>query len=306
MLLWFIFQLVALAVHPTAFGVLLIVAACLGGWQNAARLSLNKDLERGHGGKHGGEHGLGDWPAKSISAVLAAMLASSGLIDLRLAGVVVMGAALGSVAVSWQADRQLAKTLNRAGELVLAWLVVGIPACAVGVLAQETVSGAVVLVCVVFIYETGTSIWHGVSVDPLKVLAKIFLSGTKFLRRKSRRSGSGRMRQELHRLVGVFAGLTGACAVIFATTAVSLPPYVPEDSLRLMIIAVATLLTAQSLVVRYQSAHHRGAEKHRGVEKQCPASLMRAPLTSRWPLRRLGVLFVIGPAWLWAIDLIRF
>ncbi len=326
MLLWFVSQLVALAAHPIAFGVLLLAAASLGGWQNAARRnpdnstdyttanrSPNKDQGLADGPSRrtpahrrrfepgpNKNQGLADGTIRPISAVLAAMLAFSGLVDLRLAGVVVTGAALGSVIVSWQVERQLAKALNRAGELVLAWLIVGIPACAAAALAQETVSGAVVLVCVVFTYDTGASIWGGVGVDPLKVLTKTLRNSAKFLRRKSRRSESESIRQELRRLAGIFAGLTGACAMIFAITAVSLPPYAPEDALKLMIVAVVTLLLGQSLTARYQMARSRKAGQ------QAPQNLLLSPLISNWPLCRLGGLFAIAPAWLWAIDLIRF
>ncbi len=300
MLLWFCAQLIALAVGAIAFAVLLAVVAGLGGWQNATN--------RRH---HADRHNLAD---RIATASLAAMLSLAGLVDLRLAGVVITGAVIGSVLVAWQVTRALNQAwfvpaLSRAGELVLAWLIVGVPACAATALAQESVSGAVVLVCVVLAYDTGVRIWGSANVDLLSVFGNVLRSvwrriaklfrWTQQARQKHSRQKQPHQesaRQGLRQLAGIFAGLTGAAATVFAVTAVSIPPYTPDDALRLMLLAIATLPLGQALAARYK----------RTVAVAEPPTGLLAQLTSTWSLYRLGSLIAIGPVWLWALDVIRF
>ena len=312
-LLWFAAQLVALASNAIAFGILLGVVAGLGGFQNADRRSsagrrglssqpagrpaarsanqstgqsTNQPTNKPAGKQDQTNRLIGAY----LSAVFAVMLTLSGLVDLRLAGVVITGAVLGSLVVAWQAERVAAKTLTRAGELVLAWLVVGVPACALVALAQESVAGAVVLVCVVFAYEVGASIWASQNVDLLSVL-----------RQNLRRTASN-----WHQLAGIFAGLLAAAATVFAVTAISLPPYEPTDALRLMLVLLVMLPLGQTIVIRYENAVAPLPNSLPNSPLNTPPNTRLGALASPWVLRRLGTAIVLAPTWLWALEVIRF
>lgn len=253
---WFIAQLAALAIHEIAFGIVLAAVAGLGGWQSVPSRGIDDRL---------------------TAAALAGLLSLSGLFDLRLAGLVIIGAVVGSAIVGWQGARTPGEILTRTGALVLAWLVVSVPAGAVVAVSRESIAAAVVLVCVVFAYDTGRT---------------VSLARTR-TRNRANTTGGLAGRNITGGLAGRVAayvtnhvvGLIGAAAIIFAATSVSIPPYAPDDALRLIAIALATLPLGLALAAAYKNLPHR---------------------PDTWALCRLDALVVLGPVWLWALDVIHF
>ncbi|HCB36831.1 MAG TPA: hypothetical protein DEP66_01075 [Acidimicrobiaceae bacterium] len=89
--------------------------------------------------------------------------------------------------------------------------------------------------------------------------------------------------------------------MVYAATAASIPPLAPDDALRLTVVVVLTLPLGRMVAAAGTAAGAAFA-----AAGQAAGQASGPARSTAWALSRLDALIVLGPAWLWALDAVRF
>ena len=259
------------------FGLAVSAVAALGAWQ-AASVSSNPGVaSRSLRPQSVSAAAVGDPRFRMPAAALAGAVGLAGILDARLAGVVLGAAVLASFVVvgSLRSDLPAAgaersqpvwrpAVLARAGLLVRCWMQVGVAAACAAAVARYSSGAALVLVAAAACYDAGA-----------------------YVTAADRRPG----------LRGPLAGAVAAVAAVFALTGVSVPPYAPADAMRYGVIAALTLPLGPALARAVTEGSPRPAVRP-------PDARAQSRLASPWAVRRLDSLSITAPAWMWGLGLL--
>lgn len=301
-LIWFAGLIGALWAGAVTFGIALTAVAMIGAWQAAG--------VRGRAGAtHPSSSNTGAWPhaAESLvlpqshrlpAAALGGAVGFAGVLDTRLAGVVVGAAVAASFIVvaalrprrpdAGAVPRRQASPLRLvagAGLLIRTWMQVGVTAACLAAVARYSLGAALVLVSAAAAYDAG---------------AHLSASG--------RRPG----------LRGPLTGAVAAVIPVFALTGLSVPPFAPTDVVRFGLLAALTLplgpaLARPNTALAARREHPEAGKQHASsrsaADRRAPepaGGLQRAweRLVTEWAVRRLDSLSVAALAWMWGLGLL--
>ncbi len=300
-LIWFAGLLGALWAGAATFGIAVTAIAMLGAWQAAgvrSRAAATRPTSSGTGARPPAAESLVLPQSHRLpAAALAGAVGFAGVLDTRLAGVVV-GAA---VAASFIVDAALGprrpggavpggqapplRFLAGAGLLIRTWMQVGVAAACLAAIARYSLGAALVLVSAAAAFDAGAHL-----------------------------SASGRPAG----LRGPLMGAVSAVIAVFALTGLSVPPFAPTDVIRFGVLAALTLPLGPALA-RPNTAlaarrEHLQADKPNadgrsaaGRSAADPAGgLPRAGqrLAGEWAVRRLDSLSVTALAWMSGLGLL--
>lgn len=300
-LIWFAGLIGALWAGAVTFGVAMTAVAMLGAWQAAGVRSRA-------GATHPSSSGTRTRPQVAESPVLpqshrlpAAALAGAvgfaGVLDTRLAGVVVGAAVAASfivvaalrprrprVAVPGGQASPL-RFLAGAGLLVRTWMQVGVASACLAAVARYSLGAALVLVSAAAVYDASAHL-----------------------------SASGRQPG----LRGPLMGAVAAVIAVFALTGLSVPPFAPTDVIKFGVVAALTLPLGPALArpntlfaarrehlqADEPNANSRLAADRGATEPAGALGRARQRLAGEWAVRRLDSLSVTALAWMWGLGLL--
>ncbi len=301
-LIWFAGLIGALWAGAVTFGIAMTAVAMLGAWQAAGVRSRA-------GATHPSSSGTRTRPQVAESPVLlqshrlpAAALAGAvgfaGVLDTRLAGVVVGAAVAASfIVVAVLRPRRPDATavpggqasplrfLAGAGLLIRTWMQVGVGAACSATVARYSLGAALVLVSAAAVYDASAHL-----------------------------SASGRQPG----LRGPLMGAVAAVISVFALTGLSVPPFAPTDVIKFGAVAALTLPLGPALARpntpfaarrEHLQADESNADSRSAADSGAaePAgALQRAwqRLAGEWAVRRLDSLSVTALAWMWGLGLL--
>ncbi|GEM_PF-7097664 len=170
----------------TALAAVFVGVAGVAAWQAATHLNVDRIL----------------------ATAVATSITAAAVIDVRLVGLTVIAAAVGSavIALLMRGGRQV--VLTRTGALVSSWLLPAVAASSIVIAADRELGSAVILVWALLMYDAG-----------------VYLVGA----------------DARGRLIGLIAGLGGAAAVVFTAVQLAVPPLDPERAWRFAVLLIATL-----------------------------------------------------------------
>lgn len=300
-LIWFAGLIGALWAGAVTFGIAMTAVAMLGAWQAAgvrSRAGATRPTSSGTGARPQAAESLVLPQSHRLpAAALAGAVGFAGVLDTRLAGVVVGAAVAASfiVVAALRPRRPGAavpggqasplRLVANAGLLIRTWMQVGIAAACLAAVARYSLGAALVLVSAAAVYDASAHL-----------------------------SASGRQPG----LRGPLMGAIAAVIAVFALTGLSVPPFAPTDVIRFGVLAVLTLPLGPALArpntafaarrehlpADKQNAGSRSASSHSAAE---PAGgLQRAwqRLAGEWAVRRLDSLSVTALAWMWGLGLL--
>ncbi len=301
-LIWFAGLIGAVWAGAVTFGIALTAVAMLGAWQAAgvrSRAGAVRPSSSGAGAQpQVAEPLVLPRSHRLPAAALAGAVGFAGVLDTRLAGVVV-GAAVAASFIVVAALRPRRpdggavppmqasplRLLAGAGMLIRTWMQVGVAAACLAAVARYSLGAALMLVSAAAAYDAS---------------AHLSASG--------RRPG----------LRGPLMGAVAAVIVVFALTGLSVPPFAPTDVIRFGVLSALTLPLGPALArpntalaarrehlqAGEQHADRRSATDRRTSERA--GGLQRAweRLSTEWAVRRLDSLSVTAVAWMWGLGLL--
>ena len=301
-LIWFAGLISALWAGAVTFGIALTAIAMLGAWQAAgvrSRAGTARPSSSGTAPRPQAPESLVLPQSHRLpAAALAGAVGFAGVLDTRLAGVVMGAAAVASFIVvaalrprrpdaGAVPPRQVSplRFLAVAGLLIRIWMQVGVAAACLAAVARYSLGAALVLVSAAAAYDAG-----------------LHLSAS------GRRTG----------LRGPLLGAIAAAIVVFALTGLSVPPFAPTDVIRFGVLAALTLplgpaLARPNTALADRREHlqagklhggRRSAADRRSSEPVSGLQRARERLVSEWAVRRLDSLSVAALAWMWGLGLL--
>jgi hypothetical protein len=303
-LIWFAGLIGALWAGAATFGSAVTVVAMLAAWQAAGArgraAATRPSPQAARPGPQVAASLVLPQSHRLPAAALAGAVGFAGVLDTRLAGVVV-GAAVAASFIVVAALRPRGSSpsavpggqasplrfLAGAGLLIRTWMQVGVAAACLAAIARYSLGAALVLVSAAAAYDASAHL-----------------------------SASGRK-------AGLRGPLTGAIAaviVVFALTGLSVPPFAPTDVIRFGVIAAVTLPlgpavawpTTACAARRGQfppdepNARSRSATGSDTAERASGLRRIQQRLADEWAVRRLDSLSVAALAWLWGLELLAF
>ncbi len=300
-LIWFAGLIGVLWAGAATFGIAMTAVAMLGAWQAASvcsRAEATRPPSRGTGARlQIAESMVLPQSHRLPAAALAGAVGFAGVLDTRLAGVVV-GAAVaasfivvaalrprgpGGAVLGGQASPL--RFLAGAGLLIRTWMQVGVTAACLAAVARYSLGAAFVLVSAAAAYDASAHL-----------------------------SASGRQPG----LRGPLMGAIAAAIAVFALTGLSVPPFAPADVARFGVLAALTLPLGPALARPHTALaarrEHLQADKQNADSRSAAgrsaadsaAGLQRAwqRLATEWAVRRLDSLSVTAQAWMWGLGLL--
>ncbi|WP_419917102.1 hypothetical protein [Candidatus Poriferisodalis sp.] len=301
-LIWVVGLIGALWAGAVTFGIALTAVAMLGAWQ-AAGVRSRAGATRPSSSATEARPQIAEslvlpQSHRLPAAALAGAVGFAGVLDTRLAGVVVGGAVAASFIVvaalrprrpdtgaAMGEQASPLRYLSGAGLLIRTWMQVGVAAACLAAIARYSLGAALVLVSAAAAHDASAHL-----------------------------SASGRQPG----LRGPLMGAIAAVIAVFALTGLSVPPFAPNDVFRFGVLAASTLplgpalarpntaLAARREHVRAgpPNANRRSVAGSGASEPAGGLQRARERLAGEWAVRRLDSLSVTALAWLWGLGLL--